>query len=347
MIGLLIKYKNPDVVMTFSRVLIFAGVSLLGGSLAWQAAVSLDLLNIPPVEITFGPANTRASGFSLLTIGTLLGLWRIRIFSQKITGILVVHRGMEGMEISQAKAAVPRSFSNGRLDVIDLQEGHRLHQGVTEHPERALRTIIDLPRQISTRITDQESSEVKLAYAGLAPVPLLVAAGYTISSRQRCLIMDRDRVNGWHCLDTPDDEEGILIDHPDSAGTESLAIVIPFSVAIAQDQIPEKYADNTYFIRLAGGPRADSLSSEKKQQRIVKEIYTFLANLKANNSRLDKVHIFLGAQASFCFRLGTIISMSVHPPIAVYQYDTVAGAYSWGVEFELGREPGISRIDLA
>lgn len=340
----LLKYKNPDSTLSFCRFLIVTGATFIGGGSIWYLVLSVNTFDVP-LDISFGPKDTSVLGIAILSIGLVLGIYRIFLLNKRITGLLIIHRGMEGMEIVQAKTALPRGFFNGRLEVIDIHEGHQLYRGTVSHPERALRAVLDIPRQISTRLTDQMSSDVKLAYAGLAPVPLLVCAGYVLSSRQNCLVLDYIRGDGWHSLDKLDDGEDVIISDIEDLESEDIAIVVSFSVAVAQTQIPTYFNGKTYFLDLINGPRMDSLSSEQKQKRIVRKIYDFISRLKSQHINLTRVHLFLAAQASFSFRLGIVISTSVHPSVYVYQFDPSSNSYTWGVGISNGNEPSIISLN--
>lgn len=208
-------------------------------------------------------------------------------------------------------------------------------------PEAALRAIVDLPRQVATRLGGQASTDVILAYAGLAPVPLLVAAGHAITSRQDCLVLDMKRGSGWHSLDAPDDDEALIVDPPTDEISNDLALILSFSAEVTEQQIPPTLVGRAYRIRLAQGAGVDSLASDVKQKRLANALYTLMANLKATHPELTVVHLFIAAQASFCFRLRTILTESVHPSIAIYHYVPSASTYTWGVSLQTGREPCI------
>ncbi|MBL4672368.1 MAG: SAVED domain-containing protein, partial [Arenicella sp.] len=315
-----LKYKNPDATLGFARFLIRGGLALLGAGVLWSLSINSEIFSLP-VEIAVDSSNTSVTGVLMITVGLVMATFRVMTMNSRLTGLLVVHRGMEGMEVTAVQSALPKSFSKGRLDYIDLYEGHQLDQGKVFRPESALKAISNLPRQISSRLGEKASQEVKLAYAGLAPVPFLVAAGYVITSRQKCFVMDFKRGSGWHCLDAIDDGDELCFKNPNQMGNADIGVIISFSAEISEAQLPEGLRDYTYFVGLSNGARADSLNSEGKQLRVSQELYTFLANLKAKHQGIERVHIFMAAQASFSFRLGTIITASVHPAIHVYQYD--------------------------
>jgi len=332
-----LKYRNPDTTIGFSKTLIVTGLSLITAGTIWSVGIQFDLF-VARMATSFGPTHTNVFGLALLIVGVLVGLWRIKKVNERTTGLLIVHRGMEGMETMTPQSALPSSFSNGRLEIVNVDEVNQLDHGKVHRPHDALKAIADLPRQISTRTGNHASADLKLAYAGLAPVPLLVAAGYVISSRQKCLILDYRRGSGWHCLDVLDDDEDVTISPPLDVIGQEVAITLPFSVAIARDQLPETLQSKAYTVDLSAGARLDSMESEQKQVRIARQIYSFISNLKSKHPSLEEIHIYMATQASFSFRFGTMITTSVHPSIKVYQYDPSSGGYTWGVGIENGKD---------
>ena len=155
------------------------------------------------------------------------------------------------------------------------------------------------------------------------------------------MVLDFVRGKGWHGLDSPDDNEQLVMHAPTLDCLNEVALVCGLSVPISLAQLPESLKNSVYWIELEQGARADSLSSEAKQIRLCHVIYNFLSSLKQIQKDLKVVHIFIAAQASFCFRMGTIISASVHPEVRVYQYDPASSAYSWGVSIKNGVDPSV------
>lgn len=329
------KYKNPDLMVLLSTRFLLAGITLLGSGVIWAILIEVPAFSIP-VELTATPPVANYLGALLLLVSVGLALFRLVQLSNKITGLLLFHKGMEGMEVTDAKSALPKSYSKGKLEVIHILESNQLEQGKVYRPESAIEAIKGISRDIESRLGDQGFSGVKLAYAGLAPIPLLVAAGYMVSSRQKCLVMDCNRGVGWHCLDAPDDGEKIQIIEPENPIDKDIALVMPFSVMIGKEQIPNAYKNAAYSICLENNARVDSMPSEEKQIRIVNELYSFIANLKGSHSDINNIHIFMASQASFAFRFGTVLTASVFPAVTVYQYDPSAQSYAWGVRIANG-----------
>ncbi len=48
------------------------------------------------------------------------------------------------MDTSNIKKSLPKSFLKGKLDVIDLHEGHQVSEGRVLSPERTLSVISNL-----------------------------------------------------------------------------------------------------------------------------------------------------------------------------------------------------------
>jgi len=334
------KYKNHDIGMKLAFLLVSGGITLLISGISWRVLISIEIFDIP-TSIDISPDNLYFYGVFSLVAGSIVGVYRLSFIQKQTTGILIIHRGMEGMSTTAIQHALPKSFSKGKLEIIDLHEGHQINEGKVISPGRALEVVNGLDQQIKTRLNGRDISEVKLAYGGLAPIPLLVTAGYRITSRQECLTLDYSRAGTWHGLDDIDDMEEISIIAPNGEIKDDVAVILPFSVEISETQLPNSLSGKSYIIHLENGARPDSLNSTDKQKRIATEFYTLCANMKAKHPDFNEIHLFLASQASFAFRLGTMLTTSVMPKISVYQYDSATGKYDWGVTISAGNKPVI------
>lgn len=325
--------------MKFATVLIALGFS---SPILTALIISFSPIPIFSSEMEVKVDNNRytISMFMIIT-GMFIGIWRIKSLSNKLTGILIIHKGMEGMDTSSIKKALPKSFLKGKLDEIILDEGHQISEGKVLSPSRALSVINNLDQQIKTRINGRDTADVQLAYAGLAPVPLLVTAGFKITSRQSCLLLDYSRGGYWHGIDDIDDHEKLVIEKPIGEITDEVAIILPFSIDIVKKQIPDRLYDKSYTLRLENGVRTESLNSTEKQIRIAIDFYTHCSNLRAKYPDLKEIHLYMASQASFAFRLGTMLTTSVMPKVSVYQFNGATSEYIWGVSFETDKSPSI------
>jgi len=334
------KYKNSDIIIRLSIAAMFIGLSLAMGSGIWLSMIALNMEGVP-AEFVFEPNQFAGLGALIIVIGLSLGIVRAKDLSQKLTGILLFHRGMEGMNTASVKKSLPKSFSQGKLTVIDINEGHQLYEGKVFHPEYALEAVSNIQQLIKSSLSGCDQNDIKLAYAGLAPIPILVAAGYKVTSRQECMVLDYNRAEGWHALNDIDDMEKASIRVPRGEVSDKVAVTISQSVGIALNQLSDELKDVAYEVSLENGARRDSLNSIDKQNRISEEIYNLLANLPIRHPDLEEIHIYMGVQASFAFKIGTMITSSVMKSISVYQYEPIKSQYSWGVCFSQGKKPFI------
>ena len=324
------KYKFRDIGMSFATFAIGSGITILLSGGVWKLLLAFELIDVP-VNITFDANDYSGLGVFLIVIGLAIGILRLIDLGKQLTGILIIHRGMEGMDTNSVQKALPKTLSKGKLEIIDLHEGHQIYQGKVSNPERALDVINNLNQQLQTRLNGRNINDVQLAYGGLAPIPLLAAAGFKITSRQNCLILDYSRTGSWHGLDDIDDMEKITISKPKAEIKEKVAIIMPLSVDISEVQLPDELVGKSYSINLENGPRLDSLNSTDKQNRVANEFYTLCANMKGSHPEINEIHLYMASQASFAFKIGTMITTSVMPKISIYQYNSATGKYDWGV----------------
>lgn len=338
---LIIKYRNSDLWINIGRCFVLLGVGLIAG----PRLVALLFLQVAYKDISLNLdfSNNMHDVLAVLLIAIGLSIVILRLFKleKTLTGILIFHEGMSGMDLSEAEKALPNVFKKGKLRSIVLDEGDRMELGRVLDAKSALESIKSLPLMLKSELNDVDSSCVNLAYSGLAPIPFLFAAGYLLTSRKKILFLDYHRGEGWHCLDSLDDKEEILSDVNLDEDAKDIALILPFSVEISTAQIPDNLGDNTIRLSLEGGARIDSLNSEEKQKRISNLIYETIANKIKDYPSARCFHLFIASQASMVARLGSMISSSVHVEVRVYQYDPGAHSYLWGVSLRSGKFPVI------
>lgn len=340
-----LKYRYIDPVLSFSKYCIGIGAGFFTTGSAWFLLVTIRVWNIP-AEFAFGPDKPIVLGGLLIFSGLFLGIWRILKTTSKQSCVLIDHRGMPGMDVADPIKSLPTKYRIGHVPRIVLHSDD-FEYGKTISPDKLLKKILSLKFQLDNFVKGREFDSIKIAYAGLAPIPLLVTAGYIVKDRQECLTMDYDRSSSsWHILDFPDDNEKYIVERSVNDDSQELAVIAPLTVEISKVSVENTVGEiPQIWVELENGARMDSLKSENKQNRILIEIYNLFANLRKDYPKLNRVHLFLATQASFAFRIGQSINPSVHPPIIVYQYDSMNNKYAWGVSLQPGHEPSIVFTD--
>lgn len=339
-----LKYRYIDPILSFARYCIGSGLIFFTSGGAWLFLVTIRVWNIP-IEFSIGPDKPILLGSVLILFGLALGVWRIRQTTTKQSCVLIDHRGLPGMNIEDPQRSLPVKYKIGQIQRISLFNENDIDHGETISPDKSLKAILALRSHLRQNCEGREVGSQKLAYAGLAPIPLMAVAGYFVSCRQNCLIMDYDRMeNGWHTLDAKDDNEQFFTEKKvDSTDSSEVAIILPHTVEISIKAVETSVGIiPQYWIKLENGARADSLKSEAKQKRLTLEIYNLLASLRNDFPNLTKVHLFLATQASSAFRIGQFITPSVHPPTVIWQFNAKTNSYDWGVCIEAGSDPYIT-----
>lgn len=327
------KYRFVDPVYKAGFWCIVIGGSMLtAGPLTLYAVLKIEGI---PAWLEFGPQTSAGIGVFVLIVGVVMVVWRAQTLTKKPVGVVILHRCMAGMHTTDPSAGLPPKMKVGHLLRINQDDQDFQRNGVTIDPAGLLQKASNLSEHL--RVTTTGHGSLPVAYAGLAPVPLLVTAGYKLTNRQEILILDYDRDAGWHLLDSLDDGKSLNIAPPNGAISTDVAIAVSVSAPISPNDIPDHLRDVCFTVVLDGGPNRDSASSVVKQQRLCRELYDLLAQIRAEYPELQVVHVFLAAQASLAFRIGQTITQSVHPPVRIYQFEN--RRYTWSVQIEPGNEP--------
>ena len=178
-----------------------------------------------------------------------------------------------------------------------------------------------------------------LVYGGVAPVPMLAAAGHLISNMQNTHVADWERTKKkWHFNEELDDGEKLkfeVIGHSDNQ-TTCINLGISLSLPLRLDDISNEFPKAAFYkVMLESGELGyDKLCSEVKQARLVKSILEFINNdLRPNYPNLEQLNFFVAAQASFVFRLGSSLNQGHLPKIVFYHFnpDHDVKTHPWGV----------------
>ncbi len=325
-----LKYRHADPWLKFAGILVVSGAGIIGpGTWLIRLAIGFSLGGVPiSIDVSTAPDLITYSGALLVSIGVILGGWRLVGFSKLPTAWFLYLRGLPGMHDQAPIEDLPsklrwRKVTCSVVVTYDLPT------------ERALDKIeisgkVFAENYLSTNLGDRVT-----VFAGLAHVPLLYAAGVRFSTQKNVVVMDYDRFEQkWHMLDDLDDGKQFDVTYPEGPVSSELAIAMPLSIGIAESQIPSQLADKVIWIRLKGeGPRRDALSSEVKLNRLVDEVNEVIRNLRSLHqyNHVERIHLFIAAQASTVFRLGSAYQANAYPEILIYQFDGAEGKYTWAI----------------
>lgn len=326
-----LKYRYVDPIVGFARLLVTLGVGLMAPGGLWWLAVALEIksLSLPTsLTLSIGPETVTYTGLILLAVGVFLGIWGVHRVRKARSSCLLYLRGLAGMDDQPPTNDLPPKYRYGEVTHLTLDTHNQL-------TERALEHIEMFGKMLDEKVLSMNLEAPVTVFAGLAPVPLLYAAGVRLSTRKNLLVMDYDRFEQkWHMLDNRDDGERVEISYPNGKIDADIAIVMPFTIAIADSQIPSPLNDTTIWIRLDGaGPRTDAFSSAEKMRHVLRTVHDVIRNLRSREGceRVERVHLFLAAQASTVFKLGTEYQSNAYPEMRIYHFQGGDGKYTWGI----------------
>ncbi len=326
-----LKFRSVDPITSFARFLLTLGVGLMAPGGIWWLLVVFEIKpeGLPAsFSVSIGPDTVTYTGLILALLGVIIGIWGLRQVNKHRKSCLIYFRGLPGMHDSPPIKDMPPKYRYGNVNSLTINTA-------SISPEKALAEIQIFSRILNERYIDTGTDTPFLVFAGLAPVPLLYAAGVEIANRANLITMDYNRFKlKWHTLDDMDDLEDIDITFPINFSGTEIAIALPFTIDIPKSQIPNDLSDKTIWIHLSGdGPRTDAMSSSEKLNRILKKIHDLIRNLRGKDgyAQIEKVHLFIAAQASTVFKLGTEYQPNAYPTIQIYHFDSVEGKYTWHV----------------
>ena len=278
------------------------------------------------------------SSFGAAAITTLSRNKIIGANDKVILGIM----GVGGRGVSLIEKLVKRTdIIIKYISDADTRRYDRPAEIVTEDHGYKPKFLQDFRKMLDDKIFSMNIEAPTIIFAGLAPVPLLYAAGVSLLTRSNLKIMDYNRFEQkWHILDQLDDGQHLNIKYPESKIDTEIAIAVPFTLSISKSQIPQNLKDKTIWVYLnESEPTADVLSSEEKLKRVLRELHDMIRNLRSRDGyeNVQKVHLFIAAQASTVFKLGTEYQANIYPNIRMYHFNGGEGKYTWGISVKNGK----------
>jgi len=329
-----LKYRYVDPIVSFARLLIIIGAGLMTPGGVWWLVVAFEIKPeiIPGTyKINIGPETVTIIGSILLFAGLcigILGIWRIK----KVRSSCFIYlRGLSGMNDSPPIKDLPPKYRYGEV----------AHLTMDTHNEKAEKVLpyIDLfKKMFDGKVVSMNLDAPTIVFAGLAQVPVLYIAGLKLSTRDNIFLMDYNRFDrSWHTLDAIDDHERLEIIYPTEKVNDDVALALPFTVDIAESQIPKHLRDRTIWMKLnSKGSRTDSLSSNEKLDAILTLINNEIRNLRGKKGyeSIKTLHLFIAAQASTVFKLGALFQQNIYPNLKIYHFQGSKGIYSWYYSIE-------------
>lgn len=319
--------------------MIAGGATLMTGSLIIEsqpAILFLGLSAVPAKELM--GAVGFIVGLVLVVSGGIISWldWRSERQGQARRKVFIIEQRGLNADTTSALVDGLSAAPAGRRESILLDTTAYFSDGQVVAPERAVQVVGELRGHIAHRMAGLARSDVSLVYGGVAPVPLAFLAGALMDDDGRLeQIYDWDRFAArWRLLDGVDDGQrfGItgLNDVPDMAPEVAVVVSVSYRVDIAAVQSTLGAVVPLVDMRL---PDLDVSNhwAAAKQQALAQQFQAVLADL--GNRGAGRVHLFIAAQNSVVFRLGTTYDGRTLPPVLVHQHQPrLTPPHPWAVE---------------
>lgn len=215
--------------------------------------------------------------------------------------------------------------------ILDLRQ--KVEDGFIVKPDVAIRKILTLQEQLESHTSQYSREYIEVYFGGLTPVPLNVLNGIIFDDECKITIMDWDRHSSeWKTLDKEDDEERYTIQGvKDVQATDNeVLLVISSSYLINSSLIQKQFPSMKLVTMFLPAINTDNLWSEIKQVELGKQFLHAVADLSGLG--VKRIHLFLAAPNSLCFRFGRLYDKRNLPELVVYQYERNSDVtYPWGI----------------
>ena len=227
----------------------------------------------------------------------------------------------------------PVAASEG-LHPIFMDASPFYNDGVLD-ARQALGEQRNLVRNISSLLRAHPDATV--AYFGIAHIPLVMHAGAAASTKQAIRLYELEGASGqWEPLldDGPAPDLGVeLVDMggPDGAAHAVIRVEVSAKVAIADVEASLDQPCRHFVIRV-GDPKRGVVSHQDQARAIAHKFREALDHVHNANPKAVQ-HIFAAVPVSVAFRMGQMVSKTMHRSVCAYNYSQRSDPpYHWAID---------------
>jgi len=187
--------------------------------------------------------------------------------------------------------------------------------------------------------TIKREKHLSMNYYGLASIPFTMLLGYNISDKYKVVFneWDNDQKN-WICLADGDDYPKIVVGSKNSIERNTdageLIIRVNFTTRVEDEHIENLCLDVLNVIDFGvKNPARGVIKSHSQLVDYQNKFRELLDSINANYLNVSKIHVFMSAQPSIVFTLGSKISERVDAEIVIYEHARQNEIrYPWGLK---------------
>jgi transcriptional regulator with XRE-family HTH domain len=251
--------------------------------------------------------------------------------------IAIRHQSMEQIPANAIKAWLPADLQDCEYIEIHIDQCDLFQNGRLIEPYEAARRQRDLEQRVAALLALHPDAQ--LAYYGIAHIPLLFLAGYTLSNRRAIMLFENDRYRrSWDLLQrtgaTPQLQlSGLPADIERRQG--DVVVRISISYRVTEDAVSEVIPEPLASIELGlDQPQLDAVTSEAQLWAYTRAFRTMMDQIHQYLPRATGIHIFYAGPPALAFAYGQHVSKTIHPRLVIYNFfGRDQPRYSWGFDF--------------
>ncbi len=289
------------------------------------------------------------------------GLFGVDVYSwDQLLGLLQDHRkvarkhfralqiALSEIDVREELIAIcHQSFQNGNaqfrtVDAVAAAEGfYPIQMDASMHYEGGVldaRAALASQRNLFRDITAQLRAlpNAMLAYFGIAHIPLTMHAGAAASTKQAIKLYELDAASGqWKpLLDDAGPDLGVeLVDMGGPVGGGHAVIQVEVSARVAKADIDQTITKPyRHFVLRIADPRRGVVTHHDQARAIANKFREAVDHIHNENPGTVQ-HVFAATPISVSFRLGQMVSQTMHCSVLAYNYSQRSTPpYHWAVD---------------
>jgi hypothetical protein len=251
--------------------------------------------------------------------------------------IAIRHQSMEQIPANAIEAWLPANLRDCEYIEISIDQCDLFHNGRLIDPYAAARRQHDLEERVAALLV--QHPDAQLAYYGIAHIPLLFLAGYTLSNRRAILLFENARyTRSWDLLQRERDTPALhLSGLPADIERRQGDVVVRVSISyrVTEDTVAEVIPEPLASIELGlDQPQLDAVTSEPQLWAYTRAFRDMMDLIHHYLPRATGIHIFYAGPPALAFACGQHVSKTIHPRLVIYNFfGRDQPRYSWGFDF--------------
>ncbi|SDM09376.1 hypothetical protein SAMN05428957_102263 [Oryzisolibacter propanilivorax] len=290
-----------------------------------------------------------------------VGLFGVDVYSwDQLLALLQDHRRVarkhyRALQVALSEMDAPaeliaichQSFQNGNaqfhtVDAVTAAEGfYPVQMDASMHYEAGVldaQAAIAGQRNLFRDITAQLRAhpDATVAYFGIAHIPLTMHAGAAASTKQAIRLYELDGPSGqWEPLldESGPDLDVELVDMGGPVGGEHAVIQVEASARVAKTDIDQTITKPYRHIVIRVAEPKRGVITHHDQARAVANAFREAVDRIHNENPATTMHVFAATPVSVSFRLGQMVSQTMHRSVLAYNYSQRSTPpYHWAVD---------------